>query len=298
MATLHDLQNAIAQAVRGVVPKSQVVDGKLITTEIGIGWPPENALQNIARDNFKTALISVYDRRIVRNSTRWNPFTRKEVVTTAVLQSAVSQDVIAPLGSSEITLSETPILNDAVSAVLTNTALEPAGAAAKVVIAGGADTPSTMATKLATAINGDATLSTWVTAVAVGPVITLTSLLTIGDLLLSSNTGNTAVRTQELGRRLRQFQIAVWAMPEDARRAISDPIEPMVAQLSLNFGLALSDGTLARIVYVGDHYIEDATLEDVLRRDFFLSADYAITAQDMLFSVLAPIEAFAVESTT
>jgi hypothetical protein len=306
MATLHQICAYLESLVESVIPKQipvKLAGGgvNIMSTKVAIGWPPINVLQDAARGN--QGIVAVYDRRIARNSTRWNPVEVGRVVKPSTLQSSISNATILPLGSQTITLAGAVAPNDAVSAVLTNRGAtftaSVAGtfgtpAAAQVVTGGTGDTAATMATKLAAAINADQTLSTWVTAAAVGAVVTLTSILPGAALTLFSATGNTASRTQEIGRRLRQFQIACWAVPDEARSALTDPIEPLIAQLSLS-PPALPDGTFPRISYVNDHDIEDAAMEDLLRRDFFISADYAITAGDVLSSVLAPIPAFQVQ---
>lgn len=270
---------------------------RLLATRIAIGYPPINALQDAARGNI--ALVGIYDRNIARNSTRWVPFTLSQAVTTALLESTGTPFVVPPLGNGALTLSlasgtSAPAVNDAVSCVVANGGIEPPQTGAQVVIAGAADTPSTMASKLAAAVNGDAVLSTWVSAAAAGAVVTLTSLVSAGPLTVNSWTGNNALRTRDIGRRLRQFAIMAWAAPDEARTALRAPIESLIQQLALNFGVTLSDGTMARILYVSDHDIEDAAAEDLLRADFFLSADYAITAQDVLYSVLAPIPDYSI----
>lgn len=304
MATLHQLNAYLQGLVKAAIPAQVPVAlstgaVNIMQTKVAIGWPPINVLQDAARGN--QGIVAVYDRHISRNSTRWSPVQTGLTVNASTLTSTVSignPGTMPGLSQATLTINGPVTANDAVSAVFTaRIAGQPleANVGAQVVVAGAADTPATIAASLATAINGDPLLSQWVSAVAVGPVITITSLLS-DQITLASYTGNTANRTQEIGRRLRQFQIAVWAVPDEARSLIADPIDTLIGNLSLN-PPALPDGTYPRICYVNDHDIEEAAMEDLLRRDFFISADYAITAGDVLFSVLAPIPAYQVQYT-
>lgn len=291
MTTLHQLEVALTQFVVQATQGANV-QGRPIKIQAAPGWPPENALQEVGRIENHLCLIAIYDRRISKDSTRWSPKTVGMQVTAAGLTSSVSVVSIAAGGSAVIALGGTVKANDAVSCVLTNTGPIPHAQAADVVSAVATDTPSTMATKLAAKINADSVISTWVSAIASGADVTITN--NSGHLLnIASYTGNNGVQVIELGRRLRQFQIAVWTRSEEEREAVGDPIESAIAGLQVNFGLLMPDGSSARVIYGSDHAFEDATLEDVLRRDFFLSVDYGITTQDYLYSVLAPIEQFA-----
>src|SRR5690348_15153549 len=149
MASLHQIEKALLDQVKSAIPARlpvRLASGQLnlIETRIAIGWPPINVLQDVGRGTL--AAISIYDRNIVRNSTRWNPLTLSEIVTPATLQSAVAPSVIPALGSGTITLSNTPTNGDAVSAVIKNSGTAPASYGAQVVSAAAGDTPSTMAT--------------------------------------------------------------------------------------------------------------------------------------------------------
>lgn len=339
MATLHQVQAAIQSAVAGVT-QSVIVGGRNIKVEVAIGWPSIFALREVASKEKQLSRISVYDRKIARNSTRWNPHVVSEIIVSATLTSEISAyggsgdisptggqptgapDYSGPLSQvgaySKFTLEPSAIavislggvvgIGDAVSAIFTAcgtacglTESPMAGkisafpSAAQVVIGVGGDSTVTMAAKLAAAINGDRQISIWASAAASGSTVILTSLLGDVPLVVQSYVGNAAKRTMEIGRRLRQFQISCWTRTEDERIAVTNPIELIFAELEAVFGLTLADGTPIRLLYVNDHDIEDATLNDVLRRDFFVAADYPITAQDALFSVLAPVPAYSID---
>lgn len=304
MATLHDVQAALQEAVK-TATTGLTLNSTPIPVDVGIGWPPINVLQDTVRNGRGT--IAVYDQKIGRNTTRWLPFSYEPTVIVPTLTSAVSHGTIELGGVETITLGGAVTPGDAVSAVLINTHPTPFDSqgdalpyqpGAQVVIgAAGAptDTPTTMATALATAVNGDTLLSTWVHATSAGPVVTLTALSGKGPLLLASHTGNGATGFREIGRRERHFQIACWTGSEELRQVVTDPIDAMLAEAELNFGLALPDGSMGRLLNQVDYYIEDGTLQDALRRDFILTIDYPVTVKDQLFAILAPELIQAVE---
>ena len=142
-----------------------------VVPEVGVGWPPLAAIQEVARGG--AALVTVFDRKVGRNVMRWSPYAYDQVTVAAALTTAVApaSGTVAPSGTCTITLGGAPNPGDAVSCVVTNHALvnsltEIVGPtmAAQVVSAVGGDTASTMATKLAAAINADTTLRTWISA--------------------------------------------------------------------------------------------------------------------------------------
>lgn len=293
MATLHQLEKGILDQVTAVT-RGVVAGNRLLDVQAAIGWPSENKLMDIARRPGGVAAIAVYDRKISKDSTRWMPYTLGTDAPTPGLTRTLSNDIINPSASVELTVGGVPIANDAIAVVLEFFGADIPQTDAQVVILNGSETLPAIASSIAAAINGDDVLSTWVSAVAAGPVVTITNTLGAGHLGVAANIGNQAIETREIGRRNRQIQIVIWARTEEERNAVGDRIDQLVAVLSSQFGIQLPDGTWARLLYVNDHSSDDATLNDVLRRDFFVSADYAITSRDVLYAVLAPIPQFAV----
>lgn len=273
-----------------------------VVPQIGIGWPALPALQEVARGG--AALVTVYDRRVGRNVMRWNPYAYNQTTTTAVLTTAVvpASGAIAVGGSATITLANAGI-GDAVSCVIRNAAVVPGvpktdlgTTAAQVVSAVSGDTAPTMAAKLAVAINGDTTLSAWVSAAAVGPAVTLTSLLASGaPLIVQSFTGNGGSQQRELIRKERQFQVTAWTQTELLREALCDPVDNALAVAQATFGgVTDANGNPIRVTQVNDFDLEDDTLEDVYRHDFLVTLEYPVTTTDQLYAVLAPVAEFAV----
>ena len=314
MATLHQIQAALQEGISAataevlIYPVPALDDGLYFDSpnsatfnplpiDVGIGWPPLNRLQDVSRG--QRAAVAIYDMKVARNTTRWLPFSYDVTPIAATLTAALSRptliDGISP--TATITFGGTVTQGDAAAIVVTNTGSIPYDAdgdpqvrpsAAQVVIGSTADTPSSIASALAAAINGDAALSTWLTAAAGGAVVTLTIVAGKGPLVLAARTGNGATQEREIGRRLRHMQIACWTQTEEAREALTDPIDTYLAQSELDFGLLLPDNSYARLLYESDHYIEDATLQDVYRRDFFVSIDAPVTVIDRLYEILAP----------
>lgn len=286
---------AVQGAVSGVTG-AITVGGKPYLVDVAIGWPPENRLQDVARSTGK-GVIGIYDRKVGRNTTRWAPYDYNIIQLPSTLSSVVSGSIIdKSTGSATITLGGPPTVGDGVSAVfldrgltiVTTTSAEFSPASAQVVVAVAGDTAATMAAKLAAAINADALLSTWVSAAAAGPVVTVSALSGMGPFLLASHTGNGATATREVGRRERQVQIACWTNSEMSRDAVCDPIAALLAQIEINFSLTASDGSPLRLVYDNDYDIEEGTLQDVYRRDLLVTVEFPITVVDTFYAILAP----------
>lgn len=280
MATLHQVQAGLQQVV------SAALVGLVPGPAIGIGWPSEAVLANNVRPG-APGLVSVYDRKMAKDSTRWKATSLSQVVTPATLVSTVSQST-GP--SPTITLSSVPSIGDAVSCVATWDGAQ----AAQVVVATAGATANGMATALANAINADPVLGAWFSATASGPVLALTPRVGPPWPTVASYTGNGGSEVIELGRRDRQMQVVVWANSELQRQSIGDPIETLIVQLEAGYGaypqgLPLADGTSARVLAGSDFYLEDSTLFDLYRRDFLLSLDYPLTTTDALYAVVAPV---------
>lgn len=254
-----------------------------------VGFPDVGTLQAVARGD--GPLLSVYDRKVGRNTTRWSSAPVSTTITPATLTSS-APGTIPPLGASSLTLAGAPTAGDAVSAVLTDGGLSPPVQAAAVAVAVAGDTAATMATKLAAAINADPGCAVMVSAAPSGAAVVLTSRIVSVPLGLFTATANGGTQVREVGRRERQVQVIVWARTADDRAALSGALESAFGALDVAFGLTLPDGTAARVTYGNDFDLEDDTLEDVYRHDFLLAADYPVTTVDQLYAVVAPVAAY------
>lgn len=286
----------VLESVRLLV--NTAVAGLSPVPEVAVGWPPMNRLQQVGQGAAGPA-ISVYDRKTVRNTTRWLTEVVAETLVAAGVVSVVSAPFVSALGLPTITLTGTVGNGDAVSCVLTRySALggAPVVAADIAVALDALQTPATMAAALATQINADPVASQWVSAAAVGGVVTLTPLFATGTLGIQSNTGNGGTQLREIGRRERQLQVVLWAQTSSQRDAIAEAISQATALADVNFGTTLPDGTVVRLTYGSDFDLEDNTLQDVYRHDFLLSAEYGVTTLDHLFAVLAPVSGLVIET--
>lgn len=292
MATLFQIMAALQQGVKSAIPNPLIVEDVTISVQGGIDWPPVKVLQNVAREASAFAAYTVYDRKVGKDTTRWAPYPVSETITPAAITSEISGNWCGPGEEVTITLGATPNVGDGVSFCASirgngaNGSVIQSSAAVAQAVEG--DTAATMATKLAAAIMADSLLPTWFSVGVVGAVITITSELSVAAKV-ASYTGNGGSRAIEVGRRLRQFQLAFWTRTEEIRQALTDPIDGYLAGLQAQFGPVLSDGTPTRIMLGTDYYLADDTLEDVYRRDFLFGIEYPITTTDALYAVLAPV---------
>lgn len=315
MATVHELLSTMQANV-----SAATVGLPDLIVQVGIDFPGvKNLMENVRGGS---ALVSVMDRKLSRNTTRWKPTVLNQTVIAVGLTTAVT--------GGTITLGGTVGAGDAVSAVVNNGSvlglpasfdagqnpiLTPMWAA--VVSAVSTDTPTTVAAKLAAAINADPILSTWVRAVAVGPQVTLYSIVTalttesgllietdpngliltpdgaVSPLTVASFAGNGGSQITEIGRRDRQLQVTVWTASIEDRDTVSNAIETMLAEMevyagSFPAGLSFPDGTSGRVHMMADFDLDDATQSDTYRRDFLVSVDYPLTTTDALYAVLTP----------
>jgi hypothetical protein len=296
MATLYTVQCAIqaqvSAATQGLISTSIDTNGKPLTVEVGLYWPSAKSLQNNVRPANgpngigPSSLVTIYDRGLAKDSTRWLPNMVSETLVPATMTVVLSAAQITPLGSVTLTFGNPISLGDAVGIVL---AAYLGGSEAAVPIGVAGDTAITMAAKAAALISADPVMAAMVTPTVAGPVLTLTSLLTTVNVVVAANVGNGAIGLMEIGRRSRHFQIVVWSRTPDDRITVGDPIEALIASLEANFGLTFPDGTLGRLTFTGDMQHDEATLSDTVRRDFMVCVDYGITVADQLYTVLAPI---------
>jgi len=285
MATVYQVLSAVSQMVQMATEALPAACGGILNVQVGIDWPSTRVLQQAVKGG--NAIVAVFDRKLTRNTTRWIPTVIGETLTPATLTTVASSSIPAN-GSGTITLGGSVTVGDAVSCVLMN------GTAQQAAIVSGfsADTPATMAAKLAAAINADPVLSTWVSATSNGSVVTVQSLGP--SLLMFSSTGNNGSAIIEIGRRLREIQIACWASTVEDRNLLAGQIDTLLSTIEAMIGpyqagLVLADGTSGYLKIGSDYQLDDATLSDAYRHDFMLSVDHGVTTQDALYSVLAPI---------
>jgi|SRR5579859_438020 len=284
---LSTLETAIASATAGLTSIAPDSEGQPINVMTGIGWPSQKTLQNNVRKGPPPqVLVTIFDRGLARDATRWKPVELSRTVTPATISVAISNSGTLPAhGTATIQFGGTVTPNDAVALLYT----EAFGSTNAIMVSAAAtDTPDSVTANLATAINEDPAASQVMQALASNNVVTLTSR-NAAPIKLAANVGNGAIRVREIARRDRHLQVVLWSRTEDDRNTVGDKIEATVAQLEADFGLTFPDGTLGRLLFAGDQQFDDATLADTYRRDFMVSIDYPITTTDALYAVLAPV---------
>lgn len=296
MATLYTVLCAIEAQVtavtQGLISQSIDTAGKPLTVEVGLYWPSAKSLQNNVRKGNApggggpSALVTVYDRGIAADSTRWVPQIVGQMLTPATMTATLSENYVQQLDTMTLTLGDPVTVGDALGVVLSPTVFNQL---AVTVTAVTGDTAATMAVKTAAALNANPAMAALMTATVVGNVITLTSLTATAYVPIQANVGNGGSQLIEIGRRKRHIQIVVWTRTPDDRVTVGDPIEAMIAQLEANFGLTFLDGTMGRVTFSGDVMHDEATLSDTMRRDFMVCVEYGINVSDALYAVLAPI---------
>jgi hypothetical protein len=270
MASLQEVQSGLWKLVSDAVGPMGV--------EVGLGWPPENRLQNIANGAAGPA-VSIYARRSGRDVTRWLPTVNSTTINPAAITASLSN----PVPTSILTITGTPNVGDAVGLEV-NSPTDTWILHGVVAVATSGDTGATLATKLANAINDDAVIGPLLVAT---PTANTVSIAGTAVAKLSTATANVSSQVREIGRRELEFQITIWAQTTDTRDIIGGPIDQLIAEAQINFGYQIADGSQIRLMYRNSFDIEDATLQDVYRRDFFVCLEYPVTVVDALFPVLA-----------
>jgi hypothetical protein len=307
MASVYQVLSAMEQQVVLATTGLSMFDSP-IAVETGLYWPPIKTLSRITKMAPPGALVSVYDRKVGHDTTRWIPALLAQTSTTPLLVSVPASQFLLPGGSGTLTLSGGVAVGDEVSLLVKSrgAAVVPdpgdgsytqSPTVAVVYSTKPGDSPTTAATSLAAMASASPTVGPWVRTTVSSPgVLTIQNLLP-SAVTVTSYTGNGGVNTTEIGRRKRELQITVWAPTPEIRDIVANPIEVLVAQMEVfggtsgvfQSGLVLADGSFARIEHYNDFLVDDPMLADLYRRDMILSADYPVTQQDLLYSVLAPI---------
>lgn len=288
---LSTLQQQVSNATEWLVSVAADTYGTSLNVMVGIGWPSQKTLQNNVRGGASpSVVVSIYDRGLATDTTRWLPYQTGLTPVEPTITATPSATVIPAKGHITVAIGGSVTAGDAIGLVIAPVS---GGGGAQVAIGSHTDTPTTMTTQLASLINADPVLSILVDATASGTTLTLTSLTT-AQLLLAANVGNGGTRTREIGRRQRNIQIAIWTRTEDDRNTVGDVVEGLIAGMEADFGLTFPDGTMGRVIFHGDHQLEEAVLADTYRRDFLVSVEYGITATDALYDILAPVTQYII----
>lgn len=129
------------------------------------------------------------------------------------------------------------------------------------------DTPTSIATALATLINADVAGTS-----NTGPVITLPA----GARIAAARVGTIGTQYRELRRQERGFQVTVWANCHSSRNAVAKVIDVAIAQTQF---LTLVDGYSGRLRYRSSPMSDDLEKSRIYRRDFMMTVEFATTVQ-------------------
>lgn len=297
MATLYtvltSLEAQVTAVTQGLISTSIDTAGLPLTVEVGLYWPSQKSLQNNVRKanapggGGPSALVTIYDRGIAADSTRWTTSgVVGQTLNPATVTVTPSENFVQQLATMTLTFADPVTAGDSVGIVLSPTVFN---ATAVIITAVAGDTAATLAAKAVLTLNANPTIAAMMMATSIGDVVTLTSLSSTAYVPIRVNVGNGGTQLVEVGRRRRHFQIVVWTRTKDDRITVGDPIEALIAQLEANFGLTFPDGTMGRLMFTGDVMHDEATLSDTMRRDFMVSVEYGINVTDTVYAVLAPI---------
>jgi hypothetical protein len=254
---------------------------------VNLGWPAERTLMALVAQQ-KLSVVNLYDLGRSRDASRFLLFIANEIDVAAGITSVLSASQLS--SSVTVTLGGTVGLNDAVSFVAQNGKT----VSATVAVAGASDTPTSMASNLASAINSAATLSNWVSASATANVVTVYNL-TGSLLIVASNVGNGGTRYVEEHRVARAGQVNVWTPTAASRDQIARIIDTQLSYLDAHFGLSGGpDQTWVRTRYLGDQMVDEDVYRDLYRWLFHVELEYGQTYAEALYTVLAFIPQQAV----
>lgn len=251
---------------------------------VAMGWPTPTQLAQVASNGKR--IVSVYDKGIAHNTTRWAADPVLDTPQPTGLTTTVSETLVPVGQQATITLGGTVFTDDAVSflSALGKTQL------GWVQVMSAGDTPSTMASKLAAQIN-----ASYLTVSVTGPVITITNNATEA-ITIGSYTGNLVSRIIDGARIMRFIQVILWCNSPSDRATVANAVVPLLVKLKVNFGAQSSNGEWVRLCYSGDLYSDDDVKSRLYKRSLMVQMEYSETFQDNLYAVLAPILTEQVEN--
>jgi hypothetical protein len=214
------------------------------------GWPLPAQLDADFHADPVGSQVSVWPRDEEKNTSRYNRDWQQQDPLPAPTVTATVTGQVVTIGGTGASGQNVAVL---------------ANGGSFVYAVQGSDTPTSIATALATSI-----------AVAIpgttssGTVITLPA----SARLAAARVGVTSSLVRELRRQERRWQITVWAADPSMRDRIAATLDTALADLTF---LTLPDGSAARIRYWGAHQVDNQQREGIYRRDLFYTVEYATT---------------------
>lgn len=261
-----------------------------IVVEIGIGWPSQPKFAELSGDPTK-CLVSIYDRKVSKPVRSFLPHQFAATINPTGITATLNKANLPPADTATITLAfavgfSAVQLNDAVGLGV-HMGKDDDGATASAVAG---ETLTTLAAKLRDAINANPTLNDWISATALGAVVTITNLTT-KPLRLGANTGNVNQGHVEVARQSRQAQVVIWTSTNDVRKRVGAKVEEFLGQLQADYGFALGNQHV-RVMLEGGLLNDENVKMDIYRQDFVFSLEYGITRIDQAWSVLVAIGSY------
>lgn len=234
-------------------------------------------------------LISIFDTKESVKTTRWMPFRQSQVQPVTGITTTVSGKILAVSGTQTITIAGSILVNDAISAVVSN-GLNTQAAVAK---ATNLDTTTTLATKLAAAVNANSLMNTLVSATSTGAVVTITNLSPL-SFAFHSKVGNVGVLKMQYGTAKRLIMVTVYANSPDARDMYGQVVMNWAAKYESRYGIQLANGEWIKIEFSGDLPGKDLRMQDLFRWDLALTVEHAITYEELIYTVIATIPHYTI----
>ncbi len=280
-AVYQGLRNQVITALGGLVSPSSISIGYFGTPIVqSAGQPSE--IMDLANQVAQSPMVSLYDRGMSRDVTRWIPH---HVTPWEVTPASVT---FAP---SSLLLSSTPnalafltsaAVNDAVALNVSGFGVS-TGA---VYVASGAMSAAAFCEGLADVINSS--LQGVLSATASGATLLLTND-TAGLLNIVVNSGNVASAQYEVHRTQRNVQVIAMANRPSTLDTIGEPLAQLFGELEITYGYELLDTTWVRLINKGDIVLWDNVTHNIARRDWMLTLEYGVDITDAGYPVLAPI---------
>jgi hypothetical protein len=263
---LNSIQTAINNA--GLVPI------------LSADWPNINILQAVVSGS-SGPVISLFDRGGIKNVTKAIGM-EVATLTTKGTPGAILTPATGTLLTTTpyiLTGSGTPFANDTFyinfpsTVGLTNLFAE--------YIALQGDTLATCLTNFAAAIN----LIDGLAATVSGNTIHIVNSLT-NQFPVQAGVVNIGSTTKEVYRQIREIQITLWTNNVVDRQNYGAVLEQLFVQLEYDYGIKLSDQSLARVMIMDDTVRKDSQLQDIFRRDFIITIDYPVLLTHQVWEVV------------
>lgn len=283
MATVDTMMSLLRQTIEDALLPLQTTPPAAPAHKVYRGFPIPETLNNDLRNNIvhiSVAMAPGGERADDQMLTTMDQITDPDVQLTAVISgtqlNAASTNVPA---TGTITLSGTVVAGTRTMTQVGDVYV-PYGPTA-------GDAPDVVAAGVAAAVNANTDAAAIATAVAVGNVVTITTLANaaIGKrVAFDFKIGGTAQFADETGRRVAEFQINIYGYDDPSRVLYSNAVD--VGLSALDF-LVPENDVPGKLVYARTQQIDRELSHVVYRRTLVYSVQYTQTALTTGYQVLA-----------